>query len=87
MWGLCLNVRNSPRGMLHKVSIITGKYTPPLPPTPPFIPDFCRNRFVHRDRYREQHQTEKIEIEVKDVDRIRITKVYASCPGAAFWGS
>jgi hypothetical protein len=28
----------------------------------------------------EQQQTEKIETEVKDVDRIRITKVYASCP-------
>jgi hypothetical protein len=34
----------------------------------------------------EQQQTEKFETEVKDVDRIRITKVYASCPGLAFWG-
>jgi hypothetical protein len=38
------------------------------------------------DRYLDQYQTEKIETEVKDVDRIRITKVYVSCPGVAFWG-
>jgi hypothetical protein len=29
----------------------------------------------------EQQQTEKIETEVRAVDRIRIEKVYASCPG------
>ncbi len=29
----------------------------------------------------EQQQTEKIETEVRDVDRIRIKKLYASCPG------
>jgi hypothetical protein len=61
MWGLCLSMRNRPGGMLHKVSIITGNSTPPLPPTPPFITDFCRDRFVHRDRYLQQHKTEKIE--------------------------
>ncbi len=32
MWGLCLSVGNSPGGMLHKVSIITGNASPPLPP-------------------------------------------------------
>jgi hypothetical protein len=31
---------------------------------------------THRDRKIDQQQTEKIETEVKDVDRIRITKVY-----------
>jgi hypothetical protein len=36
---------------------------------------------THRDRYLEQQQTEKIETEVRDVDRIRCTKVYAYCPG------
>ena len=30
----------------------------------------------------EYQQTEKIETEMKDVDRIRIRKVYASCPEA-----
>jgi hypothetical protein len=34
----------------------------------------------------EQQQTKKIETEVKYVDRIQITKVYASCPGVVFWG-
>jgi hypothetical protein len=29
----------------------------------------------------EYQQTEKIETELKDVDRIRIRKVYACCPG------
>ena len=29
----------------------------------------------------EYQQTEKTETEMKDVDRIRIMKVYASCPG------
>jgi hypothetical protein len=40
----------------------------------------------HRDTYLEQKQTEKIETEVRDVDRIRITKVYACCPGWPSWG-
>ncbi len=31
----------------------------------------------HRDRYLEQQQTEKIETEVRDVDKMQITKVYA----------
>jgi len=35
----------------------------------------------HRDTYLEQKQTEKIETEVRGVDRIRITKMYACCPG------
>jgi hypothetical protein len=36
---------------------------------------------VHRDRYLEQQQTEKIETEMRDGDVIRITKMYACCPG------
>jgi hypothetical protein len=36
---------------------------------------------VHRDRYLEKQQTEKIEIEVRDVDMIQIRKVSACCPG------
>jgi hypothetical protein len=32
-----------------------------------------------RDTYLEQHQTEKLETEVTDADRIRITEVYACC--------
>ncbi len=40
----------------------------------------------HRDTYLEQQQTEEIETEVKDVDRIRITKVYACCPGRSSGG-
>ncbi len=32
---------------------------------------------MHRDTYLEQQHTEKIETEVRDVDRIRITKMYA----------
>jgi hypothetical protein len=39
------------------------------------------HRAHHRDRYLEQQQTEKIESELRVGDRIRITKVYASCPG------
>jgi hypothetical protein len=35
----------------------------------------------------EKQQTEKIETEMKDVDRIRIRKVYASCPGWPSGGS
>jgi hypothetical protein len=58
---------------------------PPPPPTPTCITDVCRDR-NRRDRYLDQHQTEKIETEVKDVDRIQITKVYTSCLGEAFWG-
>jgi hypothetical protein len=42
---------------------------------------------MHRDTYLEQQQTEKIETEVRDVDRIRITKMYACCPGWASGGS
>ncbi len=42
---------------------------------------FAKGREAHRYRYLEQQQTEKILTEVKDVDRIRITKVYACCPG------
>ncbi len=38
------------------------------------------SRYNHRDTYLEQQQTEKIETEVKDVVRIRITKVYVCCP-------
>ncbi len=34
----------------------------------------------------EQQQTEKIETEMKDVYRIRIRKVYTSCPGWASGG-
>jgi hypothetical protein len=40
--------------------------------------------FLHRESYLEQ-QTEKIETEVRGVDRIQITEVYACCPGVAFW--
>ncbi len=52
---------------------------------------FCNRKLPflleHRERYLEQKQTEKIETEVKrDVDRIRISKVYGCCPGVAFWG-
>jgi hypothetical protein len=36
---------------------------------------------VLRDRYLEKQQAEKIETEVRDVDRIKIRKVYACCPG------
>jgi hypothetical protein len=35
----------------------------------------------------EYQQTEKIETELKDVDRIRIRKVYACCPGWHSGGS
>ncbi len=53
-----------------------------------FITDFSRGRFVHRDRYLEQHQTEKIDTGERHWrhDRIWITKVYASCPlSAPIW--
>ncbi len=42
---------------------------------------------VHRDRYLEKQQTEKIETEVGDVDRIQIRKMYACCPGWPSGGS
>ncbi len=35
----------------------------------------------HGDTYLEQQETEKIDTEVRDVDRILITEVYACCPG------
>jgi hypothetical protein len=35
----------------------------------------------------EYQQTEKIETELEDVDRIRIRKVYACCPGWHSGGS
>jgi hypothetical protein len=38
----------------------------------------------HRDITLEQQQTEKTETLVRDVDRIRITEVYASCPEPVF---
>jgi hypothetical protein len=41
----------------------------------------------HRDTYLEQQETEKIDTEVRDVDRRRITKVYACRPGWPFQGS
>jgi hypothetical protein len=40
----------------------------------------------HRDTYLEQQKTEKIETEVRDVERIRITNVYACCPGWPYKG-
>jgi hypothetical protein len=41
--------------------------------------------FSHRDRHLEQQETEKIESEVRDVDRIRITKCVRMLPRVAFW--
>jgi len=41
----------------------------------------------YRDRYLEQQQTENFETELREVDRIRITKVYACCPGWPSGGS
>jgi hypothetical protein len=38
-----------------------------------------RRWYAHRDL--EQQEIEKIETEMKDVDRIQITKEYACCPG------
>jgi hypothetical protein len=38
---------------------------------------FAKGREAHRDTYLEQQQTQKIVTEMRDVDRIRITKVYA----------
>jgi hypothetical protein len=35
----------------------------------------------------EEQQTEEIETELRDVDRIRIRKVYACCPGWPSGGS
>jgi hypothetical protein len=54
-----------------------------------FITDFCRGRFVHRDRYLEQHQTEKIDTEVKDIEDMignESQKCMHPVHGAAFWG-
>jgi hypothetical protein len=54
-----------------------------------FITDFCRGRFVHRDRYLEQHQTEKIDTEVKDIEDMigyESQKCMHPAHGAAFWG-
>ncbi len=44
-------------------------------------PGPCSVRCNHRDTYLEQQQTEKIETEVRDVDKRWIRKVYACCPG------
>ncbi len=41
----------------------------------------------HRDTYLKQQETEKIETEVRDIDRILITEVYACCPGWHSGGS
>jgi hypothetical protein len=38
---------------------------------------FAKGREAHRNTYLEQQQIEKIVTEVRDVDRIRITKLYA----------
>jgi len=38
------------------------------------------DQLIHRDTFLEQQQTEKVETEVRDIDRIRIIKVYACCP-------
>jgi hypothetical protein len=43
-------------------------------------------RLCHRDRYLEVQHTEKVETELRNVDRIRITKVTACCPGGPSWG-
>jgi hypothetical protein len=43
--------------------------------------------FVHRYRYLEQHQIEKIETEMKDVDRIQIIKEYDHVQGGLLGGS
>ena len=54
-----------------------------------FITDFCRGRFVHRDRYLEQHQTEKIDTEVTDIEDMigyESQKCMHPVHGAAFWG-
>jgi hypothetical protein len=49
---------------------------------PTVVPKGIAELCNHRDTYLEQQQTEKIETEVRDVDRIRITKVSL----VAFWG-
>jgi len=38
-----------------------------------------RRWYAHRDTYLELQETEKIKTEMRDVDKIRITKVYAFC--------
>jgi hypothetical protein len=46
----------------------------PPPPRPLYtqyklsLQTLCRGRFVHRDRYLEQHLTEKIDTKVKDIE-------------------
>ncbi len=42
---------------------------------------------THTDTYLEQQQTKKLETEVGDVDRIRITKVHTCCPVLPSGGS
>jgi hypothetical protein len=39
----------------------------------------------HRDIYLEQQQTEKIETEVRDVDRIRVIETVRMLSRVAFW--
>jgi hypothetical protein len=54
-----------------------------------FITDFCSGRFVHRDRYLEQHQTEKIDTEVNNIEDMigyESQKCIHPVHGAAFWG-
>ncbi len=46
----------------------------------------CKDTIIEIDTL-EYQQTEKIETELKDVDRIRIRKVYACCPGWHSGGS
>jgi hypothetical protein len=41
--------------------------------------------FNHRNRHLEQQETEKIESEVRDVDRIRIMRCVRMLPRVAFW--
>jgi hypothetical protein len=47
--------------------------------------------FLHEDKYLEQQQKKNIETEVRGVDKIKITKVYAKnyacCPGWPSGGS
>jgi hypothetical protein len=43
--------------------------------------------YNHRDRYTRVTADREIETEVRDVDRIRIRKVYASCPGRHLGGN
>jgi hypothetical protein len=54
-------------------------------PPPPLVPGW-RGTLIEIDTL-EYQQTEKIETELKDVDRIQIRKVYACCPGWHSGGS